>query len=125
MPLDLDTILNQAVAAGASDVHLKSPAEPRIRVSGELLPMQGHGPIASGDAEELKDRILKSELKQELYETRGSADLSYHTEAGRFRVAVISHPGIPGFIFRVIPQAPQATMLRLPPLLLSWSAARD
>ena len=109
MALDLDTILNEAVSAGASDVHLKAPTEPRIRVAGELLPMESHPPIEIGDAEQLKDRILRSELKKQLYETRGSADLSYHTEAGRFRVAVISHRGTPGFIFRVIPEAPEAT----------------
>src|SRR5437588_2417125 len=125
MALDLDAILNQAVAAGASDVHLKSPAEPRMRVSGELLPMADYGPIGSADAENLKESILKSELKKQLYDARGSADLSYHTDAGRFRVAVISHRGTPGFIFRVIPEAPEATMLGLPPLVLSWSAARE
>src|SRR3954465_6619850 len=125
MPLDLDSILNQAVAAGASDIHLKAPAEPRMRVAGELPPREGRAAIAFGDAEELKDRILKSELKKQLYESRGSADLSYHTDAGRFRVAVLSHRGMPGFIFRVIPEAPEATMLGLPPLVLSWSAARE
>ena len=125
MSLDLDTILNKAVAAGASDVHLKAPAEPRMRVAGELLPMIGHLPITTADAIELKDRILQSELKKELYESRGSADLSYHTDAGRFRVAVLSHRGTPAFIFRVIPEAPEATLLGLPPLVLSWSAARE
>src|SRR3954449_13261523 len=125
MPLNLDSILNEAVAAGASDIHLKAPAEPRMRIAGELLPMGTHESIDIGEAEELKDRILKSELKKQLYETRGSADLSDHTDAGRFRVAVLSHRGTPGFIFRVIPEAPEATMLGLPPLVLSWSAARE
>src|SRR3954470_23385093 len=125
MALDLDRILNYAVAAGASDVHLKSPAEPRMRVAGELRPMDGLPSITPAEAEELKDQILRSELKKELYESRGSADLSYHTDAGRFRVAVLSHRGTPGFIFRVIPEAPEATMLGLPPLVLSWSAARE
>jgi twitching motility protein PilT len=125
MALDLDSILNEAVAAGASDIHLKAPAEPRMRIAGELLPMEAHAPIAAADAEQLKDQILRSELKKSLYETRGSADLSYHTDAGRFRVAVLSHRGMPGFIFRVIPEAPEATILGLPPLVLSWSAARE
>src|SRR5881392_4374425 len=125
MALDLDMILNQAVAAGASDIHLKSPAEPRMRIAGELRPMDMHGPVTGIDAELLKDRILQSELKKQLYESRGSADLSYHTEAGRFRVAVLSHRGTPGFIFRVIPEAPEATLLGLPPLVLSWAAARE
>src|SRR5258705_127958 len=125
MALALDSILNEAVSAGASDVHLKAPAEPRIRIAGELLPMEGHGPIAAAEAEALKDQILTSALKKELYRTGGSADLSYHTDAGRFRVAVISHRGSPGFIFRVIPEAPEAQLLGLPPLVLSWSAARE
>ena len=121
----LDAILEEAVGAGASDVHLKSPAEPRMRVAGELIPMASYGEITSADAEQLKDDILRSELKKELYESRGSADLSYHTAAGRFRVAVLSQRGTPAFIFRVIPEAPEATILGLPPLVLSWSAARD
>src|SRR3954468_24214948 len=125
MPFDLDAILNQAVAAGASDVHLKAPAGPRARISGEPLPLGGHGAVEIGEAEPLKDRILRSELKKQLYESRGSADLSYHTEAGRFRVAVLSQRGMPAFIFRVIPEAPEATLLGLPPLVLSWSAARE
>ena len=125
MPVDLDRILDEAVAAGASDVHLKTPSEPRMRVAGELVPMASYPGITGAEADELKEQILKSELKQEMYETRGSADLSYHTSVGRFRVAVISHRGTPGFIFRVIPEAPQATMLGLPPLVLSWSAARE
>src|SRR3954447_21920795 len=125
MALELDTILNQAVAAGASDIHLKAPAEPRMRIAGELLPMEAHLAIEIGEAEELKNRILRSELKKQLYETRGSADLSYHTDAGRFRVAVISHRGTPAFIFRVIPEAPEAELLGLPPLVMSWAAARE
>lgn len=125
MPVDLDRILDEAVAAGASDIHLKSPAEPRIRIAGELIALDGHAPLTAADADFLKNQILRSDLKQQLYDQRGSADLSYHTETGRFRVAVISHRGTPGFIFRVIPEAPEATMLGLPPLVLSWSAARE
>ena len=56
--IDLDAILNQAVGARASDVHLKAPAEPRMRVAGELIPMDGHGPIGIADAEELKGLVL-------------------------------------------------------------------
>ena len=125
MALDLDTILNRAVAAGASDIHLKAPSEPRMRIAGELLAMDAQPTLTSADVELLKEQILKSELKKQLYESRGSADLSYHTDTGRFRVAVLSHRGTPGFIFRVIPEAPEATMLGLPPLVLSWSAARE
>src|SRR3954449_3976002 len=125
MAFDLDAILNEAVSAGASDIHLKAPAEPRMRLAGELLPMGTHAPIEVGGAEELKNQILRSELKKQMYESRGSADLSYHTNSGRFRVAVLSHRGTPGFIFRVIPEAPEAQLLGLPPLVLSWSAARE
>ena len=65
MALDLDRILNLAVAAGASDVHLKSPAEPRMRVAGELRPMDSLPSITIAEAEELKDQILK--LESELH----------------------------------------------------------
>ena len=125
MALRLEEILARAVEQGASDVHLKAPSAPRMRIAGELLPMEGHDDLSAADLDELKDEILRSELKQTLYESRGSADLSYHTDAGRFRVAVLSHRGTPTFIFRVIPEAPSAMELNLPPLVLSWSAARE
>jgi len=125
MALRLEEILARAVEQGASDVHLKAPSAPRMRLAGELLPMEGFEPLTAAELDDLKNQVLRSELKQELYESRGSADLSYHSPAGRFRVAVLSHRGTPTFIFRVIPEAPEATELNLPPLVLSWAAARE
>ena len=125
MALRLEDILARAVEQGASDVHLKAPSAPRMRVAGELLPMEGFESLTAEDLDQLKNEVLRSELKQQLFETRGSADLSYHSAAGRFRVAVLSHRGTPTFIFRVIPEAPEATELNLPPLVLSWAAARE
>ena len=125
MALRLEEILARAVEQGASDVHLKAPSAPRMRIAGELLPMEGFEDLSAADLDALKNEVLRSELKQKLFESRGSADLSYHSDAGRFRVAVLSHRGTPTFIFRVIPEAPEATELNLPPLVLSWAAARE
>ena len=125
MTLRLEEILSRAVSQGASDIHLKAPSAPRMRLAGELIPMEGFEELSAAELDELKEEVLKSELKQKLFETRGAADLSYHSDAGRFRVAVLSHRGTPTFIFRVIPEAPEATELSLPPLVLSWAAARE
>jgi twitching motility protein PilT len=123
--VDLDQILRQAVDAGASDIHLKPPSPPRMRLAGELIPMDGLPPLSITDADELRLLVLRSELKQKQFESSGSADLSYNNDFGRFRVAVLSQRGSTSFIFRVIAEAPEATTLGLPPLVLSWSAARE
>jgi twitching motility protein PilT len=119
----LDGALNHAVRVGASDLHVKVPSVPRIRVNGELIDLPGSAPISPEDAEDIKQRVLRSELARERYETRGATDVSYYTEASRFRVNAFRQRGSPSFVFRVIPAAPDAEALGLPDTALSWAKA--
>jgi twitching motility protein PilT len=121
---DLDSLLAEGVRLGASDLHLKVPAPPRVRIHGELVELEGAPAMAAEAAGEIKERVLTSEVKRRQFEERGSADFSYYTDAGRFRVSAFSQRGCASFVFRVIPAAPEAESLGLPEKVLSWADAK-
>jgi twitching motility protein PilT len=121
MPFDLDRALREALERGASDLHVKVPSPPRIRVAGELEELPGFGRLRAEDTAELRDRVIVSELKRRQLDDDGSCDLSYHTEYGRFRVAAFTQRGSASFVFRAIPAAPDTAQLGLPPVVMSWA----
>ena len=121
MAFDLDTALETALALGASDLHVKVPSVPRVRVNGQLRELEGFAPITPGDADSVRERVLLSAAKQKLFEETGSVDLSYFTSHGRFRVAAFTQRGSASFVFRAIPSAPATETLGLPPTVLSWA----
>jgi twitching motility protein PilT len=121
---DLDALLTETVRLGASDLHLKVPAPPRVRIHGDLVELEGAPPLTPEAAAEIKQRVLTSEVKRSQYEERGSADCSYYTDAGRFRVSAFSQRGAASFVFRAIPIAPDVQRLGLPEKVLSWAEAK-
>ncbi len=124
MAFDLDTALDDTIRVGASDLHLKVPSPPRIRVGGELLDLPRHERMGPEDTLAVKEQVLTSEVKRSEFERNGSADLSYFTPNGRFRVSAFSQRGSASFVFRVVPSAPQADQLGLPDTVTGWSDAR-
>ena len=121
MAFDLDTALETALALGASDLHLKVPAVPRVRINGRLRELEGFGPVRPEDAESVRERVLVSDAKKKIFAETGAADLSYFTAHGRFRVAAFTQRGSSSFVFRAIPSAPATETLGLPPTVLSWA----
>ena len=124
MGFELDAILRETMRLGASDLHLKVPAVPRVRVDGELYDLAGHGSLTPEDAEEIKRLTLRAPLKREMFEQNGSADVSYYIHDARFRVAAFSQRGCASFVFRVIPEAPEADTLGLPKVASEWADAK-
>jgi twitching motility protein PilT len=124
MAFDLDSALTDTIRVGASDLHLKVPSVPRIRVAGRLMDLPSHDPLRPEDTLAVKDRVLTNELKRADYDGNGSADLSYFTPHGRFRVSAFSQRGSASFVFRVVPDAPQTAQLGLPETVSSWADAR-
>jgi twitching motility protein PilT len=121
MAFDLDTALETALALGASDLHVKVPAVPRVRIAGRLRELEGFPAISADDTQAVKDRVLKGEQKRDLFEETGAVDVSYFTDHGRFRVAAFNQRGSASFVFRAIPSAPATETLGLPPTVLSWA----
>jgi len=124
MAFDLDAALEDTIRVGASDLHLKVPAAPRIRVAGRLMDLPRREPLRPEDTLAVKERVLTSELKRADFEQYGSADFSYYTPAARFRVSAFSQRGSASFVFRVVPPAPQADQLGLPEAVALWANAR-
>ena len=124
MGFDLDRALGDTIRVSASDLHIKVPSPPRIRVAGRLTDLPGHGPVTPEQTEAIRQRILTSPLKRDDFERNGSADFSFWTEAGRFRVSAFSQRGSASFVFRSVPAAPDAAKLGLPDTVAGWSAAK-
>jgi twitching motility protein PilT len=118
---DLDTALSAALGMGASDLHVKVPAVPRVRVDGELIDLHGFEAVTPQDTQLMRDRLLTSQVKQDDFERNGSADISYFTNESRFRVAVFSQRGSTSFVFRAIPEAPEWSTLGLPDVIMTWA----
>jgi twitching motility protein PilT len=118
---DLDAALDRTVELGASDLHVKVPSAPRVRLDGVLSDLDGIGPLRPGDTEDLAMQVLRTEAKREQFNRHGSVEVSYYTEHGRFRASVFRQRGSVALIFRVINEAPPADGLGIPNVVLDWS----
>ncbi len=116
MSVDIDTLLSDAVARGASDLHLKVDSPPYLRIDGVLRPLD-LPPLTAADTRELVIRLLEDhnvgidEFKE--------FDCSYSLYAlGRFRCNVFVERGVHGAVLRVIPgQTKTIADLNLPPII--------
>jgi len=122
--LDLDAALAQATALGASDLHVKVPSQPRLRVGGVLRALDGSEPVTPGDTEVLMHQVLAAEAKRTQFDQRGAVEVSYYTDAARFRASVFRQRGSVSLIFRLITEAPTPDGLGIPAVVLDWSKAK-
>ena len=58
MPVDLDTLLSDAVARQASDLHLKVDVPPYLRIDGVLRPMD-MPPLTAADTRHVAEKLLE------------------------------------------------------------------
>src|SRR3954464_6769527 len=94
---DLDSALAQSVAAGASDLHVKVPSVPRMRVNGVLVDLPKSKPLAPADTAKVKEQVLITEVKQRQFDEIGSTDVSYFTDESRYRVPAFLQRGTASF----------------------------
>jgi twitching motility protein PilT len=112
--LDLDGLLRFAVEQGASDVHLKVGARPRLRVDGRLRA----GPfdtVEPDDTEHLAAAVIPK-ARADAFATANECDFMYGIAGlGRFRVSAFRQRGYVGFVLRrVLPGIPGFDHLGLP-----------
>ena len=120
---DLHEALHETTRVGASDLHLKVPSAPKVRVAGELTDLPGYEPLKPEDTDAVFERVLTSDAKKHAFVENGSADLSYFTGEARFRVSAFSQRGSASFVFRVVLSAPEASELGLPEVVPTWADA--
>jgi twitching motility protein PilT len=99
----IDTLLEQTVALGASDLHVTVGASPAVRVRGRLQPLVGFDPLDGDTIRTLLYRILTTEQQKKL-ELDRTLDLSYGARGlARFRINAFIQRGSCAAVFRVIP----------------------
>ncbi len=107
-------ILAYAVQYGASDIHLKVPRPPSIRIDG-VMRQVGDSPLKQEDMLRFLDDILTPEQKAQFLEC-GDMDSALGVPGlGRFRVNCLKQRGTVAIIMRHVKgKAPNFDMLNLP-----------
>lgn len=111
-------ILRGAVAAGASDIHLKVNGSPRVRIHGKLCPLD-HPPLEE-EAVQTAVGALASVARVPVERLSGKqVDFSCALpEVGRFRVHAYRQGGAVAVALRHIPaKVPDFVSLRIPPVV--------
>lgn len=113
----LTEVLRQAIAAGASDIHIKRDQPPLFRVEKKLAPGPFE-PIAVEQIRAIVSEILPFHLRRD-YDVRHEVDFSYKEDGvGRFRVSLYDGEGCPVMALRYVKdKIPALEDLNLPPVL--------
>jgi twitching motility protein PilT len=112
--ITMEELLALLVRQGGSDLHISVGTPPRIRIDGELLPVE-HAPLAPEEARRLATSVLTSDQIAKL-DRDLELDCSFGLEgSGRFRANVFYQRGSVGAVMRAIPhEVPDFDRLGLP-----------
>jgi twitching motility protein PilT len=100
----INQLLAKAVAAKASDIHLKVGIPPAARVRGELVFFRTD-PLKAADTESIARVVIRdANVRAEVPDRLREYDCAYAAEGvGRFRVNVYKQRGTYGIVMRAIP----------------------
>jgi twitching motility protein PilT len=91
------------VGKGASDLHLRVPSPPVLRIDGALTTLEDLPPITPQDVETLLAQITPRELNK-AFRKKHELDFAYSVPGlARFRVSVLRQRGTLSFAFRLVP----------------------
>jgi twitching motility protein PilT len=117
---DIDTALIRLVEAGGSDLHLKVPSSPMIRIDGDLKPLDGMSSLTEEDTMGAVDKMLgPDETRRAEFAADGEVDFSYAIPGlARFRVNAFRQRGWCSIVCRAIPVSIRTIDdLELPPVI--------
>jgi twitching motility protein PilT len=101
--MELNEILQVALRAGASDIHLKAGLPPMFRVDGALVPLKEARRLPPEEIARMALGIT-NEYQKEKFKQTNEVDLAYGVPGlGRFRVNIFQQRGTLGVVLRVIP----------------------
>src|SRR5947208_2354218 len=104
MAFDLEAALKRVIESGGSDLHLKVPSPPLIRIHGRLDPIPGADKLMPNDTEDVFRLMVTDEGKVDEFQRERELDFSFGMQgAGRFRVNAFHQRGSISFVFRAIP----------------------
>jgi twitching motility protein PilT len=101
--MELNEILQVALKASASDIHLKAGLPPMFRVDGSLVPLKDARRLPPEEVARMAFGIM-NDFQKEKFKQTNEVDLAYGVPGlGRFRVNIFQQRGTVGGVFRVIP----------------------
>src|ERR671920_373496 len=104
MAFDLDHALRYLIAAEGSDLHLKIPSYPLVRLHGSLEAIPGTERLYPEDTQKALEQMLDDPDKLEEFDSENEVDFSYSVEGlGRFRVNAFMQRGSISIVMRAIP----------------------
>jgi twitching motility protein PilT len=100
----LDDFFRRLKERGGSDLHLAAGLEPRLRLHGELFPLDGTAALPHEEVLELLREIAGEEQWRE-YRASGDLDFAYSLDGvARFRANFLTQENGAAAVFRMIPE---------------------
>ena len=120
--MDLNYLLELAVAQGASDLHLKAGGLPVARIHGKLVPVSEHK-LEPDEVGQMASKAMPPAHQSRLKDMQ-EIDFAYSVPGlGRFRCNVFMQRGTIGMVLRVIPMGVRSVEeLGLPAILQKVAA---
>jgi twitching motility protein PilT len=117
--LDIDSCLRYLVESGGSDLHLKVPSQPLVRLDGDLVPIPGSTGLTPLETEQAVYTMLHDEDKLREFKEDCEVDFAYGLDGtGRFRVNAFHQRGTVSVVCRAIPfNIRTVEELNLPPVI--------
>ena len=117
--LDIDACLRYLVESGGSDLHLKVPSRPLVRLDGELVPIPDSTGLTPLETEQAVYTMLTDEEKLREFKEQFEVDFAYGLDGtGRFRVNAFYQRGAVSVVCRAIPfNIRTVEELALPPVI--------
>ena len=101
--IDMNKILDIAIAQDASDIHLVPGNKPMLRISRRLEPIDNFNILTEDDMMEVYDYLVKGNVEaDEQYKEKRLLDTSYEHAGLRFRVNISHTENIPVATLRII-----------------------
>jgi twitching motility protein PilT len=113
--MDVSELLKLMVERRASDLHLRVPSPPVLRIDGNLTPQEDLPPVTVNDVELAFEQISTAEQKGRFHLEK-ELDFAYSVPGlARFRVSVMQQRGTISLAFRLVPfEVPTIDELGLP-----------
>src|SRR5438105_11566806 len=102
---DLHEALQYVVSNDGSDLHLKVPSRPLVRVNGRLTPIEQYDPMGPPDTERvMREMLAQHGDKMAEFDEQSEVDFAYSVAGlARFRVNAFRQRGAVSIAMRVIP----------------------
>ena len=101
--IDMNKILDIAIAKDASDIHLVPGNQPMLRISRRLEPIENSTELTEDDMMEIYDYLVKGNVEaDEQFKENRRLDSSYEHGGLRFRVNISHTENIPVATLRII-----------------------